>query len=159
MRHCVDCDWQSVSPLHVRRRTISAALILPRTTTRASRRLLWAISPHGEALCSEGDVTADLQLGLKSPTKAEPRDPFDEFIAECLEPASGAFINASALYGEYCGWARAREHRVATQTLFGREMARRVKRQDGRVRKYVDVRLLSRRDPEVDRETSEAVPA
>jgi putative DNA primase/helicase len=68
-------------------------------------------------------------------------NPIGEFIDACIEVASGAQIGANAAYQAYVSWSKANAKRERTQTMFGREMAKRFKRDDKRTRSYLDCRL------------------
>jgi putative DNA primase/helicase len=93
-----------------------------------------------------------LETGLAIPDKvktatAEYRsdsDPIGRFLAECVEEWPGGEVRASAMYDAYKKWCGANAERPWTGTSFGRALPERgLKRVDGRVRTFLDVRLVN----------------
>ncbi len=78
-------------------------------------------------------------------------DPLGRFIAECLEEASGQTVQASLMYDAYKAWCSANAERAWSMTAFGKAMPERgVEKSDGRIRVYLNVRLVN--VPEGDRD-------
>lgn len=69
-------------------------------------------------------------------------DPIQRFLDACVEPAPDRYEYAAALYEAYVSWSEANGLKPRSNTQFGRVLPTKgFKREDGRVRKYLDIRL------------------
>lgn len=89
----------------------------------------------------KGLMTPDCVKAATDQYRAD-SDPLGRFIRECLIAAAGEDVQASVMYDAYKDWCSAREERAWKQTAFGRGLKERgLEREDGRVRKYLNLRL------------------
>lgn len=99
-----------------------------------------------------------LQNGLfvSEETRANTQDYFDEmdptamFIRDCVREAPGQSVGARSMYQAYKSHCEANARRPIFETKFGRIMKKKIKRDDKRTHKYLDVELHdvpSRPDP------------
>jgi putative DNA primase/helicase len=68
-------------------------------------------------------------------------DPIGEFCRDCVEAVDGASETARAMYEAYVSWCLANAKKPVFETRFGRVMKARFRRDDGRIRRYLDCRL------------------
>lgn len=68
-------------------------------------------------------------------------DPIGQFIAECVEVAEGEQVTAREMYDAYVSWALTNAVKPIFETRFGKLMKARFKREDARIRRYIDCRL------------------
>jgi len=69
-------------------------------------------------------------------------DPVGEFALACIEPMSGAFVTARDMHRAYTAWCHANSVKPYTEKGFAGIMVQKgFKREIGRIRKYLDVRL------------------
>ena len=69
------------------------------------------------------------------------REPFDDFLDDCVSLAHGESIKAAVLYALYQAWAAAHGLAPATSTAFGVAMRWQLARAGGHVRSYLNVRF------------------
>ena len=68
-------------------------------------------------------------------------DVVSQFFEDCVEPAPGEFVQARPMYNAFKEWCVVNVKQVIHETRFGRDLKKRCKYEDGRLRKYLDVRL------------------
>ncbi|WP_316224669.1 MULTISPECIES: phage/plasmid primase, P4 family [unclassified Bradyrhizobium] len=68
-----------------------------------------------------------------------------QFYEDCVEAAPDESVQARVMYTAYLEWAKANSKNHVLETKFGRDMKRHCQRDDGRVRRYLDVRLRADR--------------
>lgn len=80
---------------------------------------------------------------VKAATKEyrDEMDPMGLFAHDCVEAAPGMSVTAREMYLAYVAWSEANAKTPFKETRFGRVMKMRFKRDDGRVRRYLDCRL------------------
>jgi len=69
-------------------------------------------------------------------------DPTAAFVAAHVRPKPGDEVLARDLYQTYVAWAEGSSVKPISETAFGRNMAKKFTREDGRVRRYVDITLF-----------------
>ncbi|MCC4299329.1 DNA primase family protein [Aurantimonas coralicida] len=69
-------------------------------------------------------------------------DPTAAFVAAHVRPKPGDEVLARDLYHSYVAWAEGSSVKPISETAFGRNMAKKFNREDGRVRRYVDITLI-----------------
>ncbi|MCB8835953.1 phage/plasmid primase, P4 family [Aurantimonas sp. VKM B-3413] len=69
-------------------------------------------------------------------------DPTAAFVAAHVRPRPGEEVTARDLYHAYFSWAEGSSVKPISETAFGRNMAKKFTREDGRVRKYRDITLI-----------------
>lgn len=89
---------------------------------------------------TEGLVLPD---EVKAATKdyRDEMDPIGLFAQDCVEVAAGQSVTAREMYHAYVAWSEANAKTPFKETRFGRVMKMRFKRDDGRIRHYLDCRL------------------
>jgi putative DNA primase/helicase len=89
---------------------------------------------------TEGLVLPD---EVKAATKdyRDEMDPIGLFAQDCVEVAAGQSVTAREMYLAYVAWSEANAKTPFKETRFGRVMKMRFRRDDGRVRHYLDCRL------------------
>jgi putative DNA primase/helicase len=80
-----------------------------------------------------------------------------QFFRDCVEPMPGHSVRAREMYLAFKDWCTENSKSIVFETRFGRDMKRHCKRDDGRVRSYLDVRL--RDDRPRPQPTNKAPPA
>lgn len=71
-------------------------------------------------------------------------DPVGRFLTECVEAAPNESVQASVMYEAYKAWCSANAERVWTISTFGKALPERgMERSDGRIRVYMNVRLVN----------------
>lgn len=73
------------------------------------------------------------------------RDEMDQtaaFVAAHIRPAPGNQVTARDLYNAYAAWASGNSVKPISETMFGKNMAKKFTRRDGRVRMYEDIMLF-----------------
>jgi putative DNA primase/helicase len=68
-------------------------------------------------------------------------DSIGQFARDCIERCPGESVTARTLYNAYRDWAHANAKNPVFETKFGRVMKTLYDRQDGRVRRYLDIKL------------------
>lgn len=68
-------------------------------------------------------------------------DTVGQFQRDCVEAAVGERVTARAMYEAYKAWCAANAKAHVLETKFGRVMKTRIKREEKRIREYLDVRL------------------
>lgn len=68
-------------------------------------------------------------------------DPIGLFVADCVSAAAGESVTAREMYQAYVAWSEANAKTPWKETRFGRVMKTRFKRDDQRIRRYLDCRL------------------
>ncbi|PZQ18938.1 MAG: hypothetical protein DI565_00600 [Ancylobacter novellus] len=69
-------------------------------------------------------------------------DPIGLFVAACVVAAPGGSVTGREMYEAYKAWSEASGLRPRSETIFGKVMKTKLKREDGRVRTYRDVALV-----------------
>jgi putative DNA primase/helicase len=64
-----------------------------------------------------------------------------QFFRDCVEPMPGHSVRAREMYLAFKDWCTENSKSIVFETRFGRDMKRHCKRDDGRVRSYLEVRL------------------
>jgi putative DNA primase/helicase len=77
---------------------------------------------------------------VKAATKEyrDEMDPIGLFAQDCVETLAGKSVTAREMYLAYVAWSEANAKTPFKETRFGRVMKMRFKRDDGRVRRYLD---------------------
>lgn len=73
------------------------------------------------------------------------RDEMDQtaaFVAAHIRPQPGNEVTARDLYNAYAAWASGNSVKPISETMFGKNMAKKFTRRDGRVRMYEDIVLF-----------------
>jgi len=68
-----------------------------------------------------------------------------QFVEDCIEQAPGESVQARTAYNAFKEWCAANSKAAIFEIKFGRDMKRHCKREDSRVRRYVNVRLRADR--------------
>ncbi|GEP11805.1 DNA primase family protein [Methylobacterium gnaphalii] len=78
-------------------------------------------------------------------------DPISEFTKACVVSAEGQFVAARTMYNAFYSWCEANSVRPWKETMFGRVMPQKgFVREDGRVRRYLNVKLDMGEIPMID---------
>jgi hypothetical protein len=103
--------------------------------------MLWSLAHPGrprEEWLRVASWFAAHRRGRFTPSR---REPFDDFLDDCVSLARGESIKAAALYARYQAWAATHGLAPTTSTAFGIAMRRRLARGGGHVRIYLNVRF------------------
>lgn len=69
-------------------------------------------------------------------------DPLESFLEACVKPAPGNKVKASSMFEAYTSWCTANSVKPVSNTKFGRVIVQKgYKREDGRIRHYIEVVL------------------
>lgn len=89
---------------------------------------------------TEGLILPD---GVRAATQEmrDDQDPTSAFCAACIEASAGGRVSGAELYDAYTAFVAANGGQPVFQTRFGKHMVAKFKRDDGRIRYYLDIRL------------------
>lgn len=105
----------------------------------ASGVLNWLV--EGARLYMEEGLVIPPEVAASTKEYRDEMDPIGDFITDCVEACEGQSSTAREMYMAYVSYAEANAIKPIHETRFGKLMRTRFKREDGRIRRYLDCRL------------------
>ncbi|BDA84984.1 hypothetical protein Sa4125_25260 [Aureimonas sp. SA4125] len=129
--------WPVSIPLHERREfeEVVSELYAERTGI-----LNWLI--EGALIFLREGLVIPEDVEVETQKYRDEMDPTAGFVARCIVVEGGFDVNARDLYKAYLDWCLESAAKAISETRFGKIMAKKFHREDGRVRRYLDIRLV-----------------